>query len=81
MSNGSNNKNQDIMKNYEVTVSAFATVLVIAAENEEKALEYATDCVCLGDLEMVEAEVKREIKTAEELERSRRHAEVVAEYE
>lgn len=69
------------LKNYEVSVTALATVLVINAENEEKALEYATDRVSFGDLLMDEAEVKREIKTAEELERSRRHADVVAEDE
>ncbi len=69
------------LKNYEVTVSAFATVLVIAAENEEKALEYATGRVSFGDLQMDEAEVKREIKTADELEACRRHADVVAEDE
>ena len=69
------------LKNYEVSVSAFATVLVIAAENEEQAIEYATDRVHFGDLQMDEAEVKREIKTAEELECSRRHADIVAEDE
>lgn len=69
------------LKNYEVSVTAFATVLVIAAESEEKALEYATDRVSFGDLQMDEAEVKREIKTDEELESCRRHADVVAEDE
>lgn len=69
------------LKNYEVSVTAFATVLVIAAESEEKALEYATDRVSFGDLQMDEANVTREIKTAEELESCRRHADVVAEDE
>ena len=69
------------LKNYEVSVTAFATVLVVSAESEEKALEYATDRVNFGDLKMDEAVVKLEIKTAEELESFRRHADVVVEDE
>ena len=69
------------LKNYEISVTAFCTVLVIAAENDEKALEYATDRVDFGDLKMDTAEVMREIVTDEDLESCRRHADVVADDE
>ena len=71
----------DKLKNYEVSVTAFATVLVLEAENEEKALEYATEAVDFGDFQLDAAEVKREIKTADELKVCRRHADSVAENE
>jgi len=66
------------LKNYEVLVTAFATVLVLEAESEEKAMEYATDELRMGDLQLDEASVKCEIKTAEDLDRARRHADAIA---
>lgn len=66
------------LKNYEVSITAFATVLVLKAESEEKALEYATECMNFGDFQMDEAEVKRELKTAQELDSCRRHADAVS---
>lgn len=68
-------------KNYEISVTAFATVLVIGAESPEMAMEYATGRLRLGDMHMDEASVKREIKTAAELEASRRFADAVADDE
>lgn len=58
------------VKNYEVSVTAFARVLVIAAESPEEALDFATEELRFGDLEMDEASIRREV-TEEELERSR----------
>ena len=65
-------------KNYEVRIIAFATVLVIAAENEEKALEYATDECSFGDLQMDEARIERVVGD-NELENAKRHADCIAE--
>lgn len=65
-------------KNYSVSISAFATVLVVGAESEDKALEYARDIVSMGDLQLDSAEVKC-VVSDEELERHRRHADAVAE--
>jgi hypothetical protein len=67
-------------KNYEVLVTAYATVLVIGAESEKQALEYATEDVCYGDFQMDEAEVEREV-SAQNLEASRKHADAVFEDE
>lgn len=67
------------MPNYEILITASATVLVLEAENKEKALEYATDCIRFGNFQLDEATVKKELKTTEELESCRRNADAVAE--
>lgn len=66
-------------KNYEVLLTAYATVVVLEAESEEKAIEYAMDAVTRGDFEIDEMKVERELKTERELESAKRHAECVAE--
>lgn len=66
------------MKTYEVLITAYATVLVIDAENEEKAMEYATDACSMGDLQLDSAKVEREVP-ADRIENARKHADVVAE--
>ena len=67
------------LKDYEVSVTAFASVLVVKAEDESKALKYATETLRFGDLQMDEAHVVRELKTKEEVESCRRNADAVAE--
>ena len=68
-------------KSYVVSVIAYADVVVIDAESEEKAMEYALDALSLGDMEMDEASVKEELKTEEDIERAKRHAQAVSEDE
>ncbi len=68
------------LKNYEVSITSFVNVLVIEAENEEKALEYAVDKVNFGDTQIYESEVRR-IVPNDELDSCRRHADVIAENE
>lgn len=51
--------------NYIVDITAFAKVLVIAAENEEKAIEYAENVVRFGDFEMDMVTIRREVKDEE----------------
>ena len=65
-------------KNYKVLVTGFATVLVISAENESKAVEYALSEMSMGDFEMEEAKVQCEVPK-EDLANARRHADCVAE--
>ena len=65
------------MPNYEILITASATVLVLEAEIEEKALEYATDCVQFGNFRLDEGIVKKELKTTEELESCRRNVDVI----
>lgn len=64
--------------NYNVNVTAFASVLVIGAESEEQATEYALNRLGLGDMHMDEASV-RIVKTDEELAACRRHADAISE--
>jgi len=65
-------------KHYEVNITAFARVLVISAESEEKALEYACDRCSMGDLEMDEASIHRVVPD-KELDSARRHADIISE--
>ena len=65
-------------KNYSVKIIAYAIVVVVAAESEEKALEYACDEVSTGDLEFDSACIDREIPD-EKLEQSKKHAQAVCE--
>lgn len=65
-------------KHYEVTITASARVLVISAESEEKALEYALDACSEGDMEIEEARVHR-VVPEEQLQQARRHANAIAE--
>ncbi len=65
-------------KNYEVKIIAFAIVVVIGAESEEKALEYATEDCGLGELQLDTARIECEI-AADKLEQAIKHADVVSE--
>lgn len=67
------------LKNYEVSVSAFARVVVIAAKDEEDALYRATERVHFGDFQMDEAKIHRVITDAEDLARTRRYADAIDE--
>lgn len=63
-------------KNYNILVTAYASVLVIGASSPEEAMQLATDQVSFGDLEMDEASVKEEV-SADDLANSLRHADCV----
>lgn len=65
-------------KNYTVQIIGWSTVLVIGAESEDKALEYATNECSFGDFQMDEAKIERVVKD-DEVENARRHADCVAE--
>jgi hypothetical protein len=65
-------------KNYEILITGFATVLVVAAESEEKAMEYAINDCRFGNFQMDEASVKRIVPLGE-LEAARRNADLVSE--
>lgn len=67
-------------KTYSVLVKAFATVVVVAASKEE-ALEIGCDALSMGDLQMDEGSVEKELKTAQEIDSARRHADRVVEWE
>lgn len=65
------------MKNYQVLIKGYCVALVIATENEDKAMEIALDSVSGIDFEIEGAEIEKEVKD-DELERARKHANVVA---
>lgn len=65
------------MKNYEVELFAKVVVVVVGAENEEKASDYAMD-ECLGLSRHVYETSISEL-TDGELEEAKRHADYVAE--
>ena len=58
---------------YNVSVSAYCDVFV-EAKDEEEAQQRACDEVSYGDFQMDTGEPARELKTAEEIERYKRHA-------
>lgn len=66
-------------KNYEVLLTAYCSVVVIGAKDEEEAIEFALDEVSRGDFEIEETNVEREIENGPQLESAKRHAEVVTE--
>ena len=65
-------------KNYVVILSAYSNVVVVNANDEGEAMELAMDAVSTGDFNVEDARVVREIKTPEDLARSKRHADCVA---
>jgi hypothetical protein len=67
-------------KNYEISITAFATVLVTGVKNEAEAMELVSDAMDFGKFVMDEIEVKREIVTEAELINSRRHADTELKY-
>lgn len=66
------------LKSYEVLLKAYAVVVVINAEDEEKALEYAEQEVSRGDFEIDDFTIERELKTTQEIERAKSHAHAIA---
>lgn len=71
-------KSKDEKKHYEVLITGWSTVLVVSAENEEKALEYACNECSFGDFQMEEAKIERVVND-DELDNARRDADCVAE--
>ena len=65
-------------KNYSVKVIGVASVLVINAENEAKAIEYATGELSKGDFEVVEMTIDRVVEKSQ-LASERRTANCIAE--
>jgi len=68
------------MKNYSVSITAFATVVVVQAHNKNEAIELASDQMDRGDFQFDGFEVK-EIESEEDLVRERRHADFIVEEE
>lgn len=64
-------------KNYLVKLEVYCNVLVVGAESEEQAFDYARGEVSLGDCELNGAE-SEEVADSE-LESERRHAQAVSE--
>ena len=62
-------------KNYEISITAFTTVIVIGAESKKEAQEWACDMVDMGDLDLDSGETKRIIPD-DDLENSKRHYKV-----
>lgn len=67
------------MKTYSVSVSAFATVIV-EADNEEDAMTLASKEISFGDLQMDETSIKKEMNDEKEIGAAKRHADKVLEY-
>ncbi len=67
----------DGLKNYQVKIIAYAIVLVVKAESEEKAILYATEEVSAGDFEIDETTIECEVPD-DRLENAKRHAHTVA---
>lgn len=65
-------------KTYSVSIKAFATVVVVAGAGEDP-VEIACEQIRMGDLQLDEGGPAKELKTKEEIERAKRHAEVVLE--
>lgn len=66
------------MKTYSVLIKAFA-VLVVDAEDKESAMEIATDEVRMGDFQMEEAQIEKQLKTAQEIAQAKRFADRIVE--
>jgi hypothetical protein len=61
------------MKNYEITASAFAAI-VVSAETEEDALERASDLFDISYFEMDEFTVEKELTTEKAVADTIRHS-------
>lgn len=68
-------------KNYSVIIRAYSTVVVEGASSPQEAMELAEENVRFGDFEHDESEVEMELKTKEELDSAKRHANSVVEDE
>jgi hypothetical protein len=67
-------------KNYIISIAAHQSVLVIDAESEKQAFDYARDVCSFGDLEMHEMRVEETVAKAD-LEQARKFYRIVAENE
>jgi hypothetical protein len=61
------------MKNYEITATAFAAI-VVSAETEEEALERASDLFDISNFEMDEFTVEKELTTEKAVADTIRHS-------
>jgi hypothetical protein len=66
------------LKNYEVLIKAYAVIVVEGAKDEEEAVEFASQDISLGDFEIDEYEVERELKTLQEMESAKKHCQRVS---
>lgn len=66
------------LRSYEVLLKAYAIVVVVDAESEDAALEYAEQEVSRGDFEIEEFTIERELTTPKQVEQAKRHANAVA---
>lgn len=57
------------MKNFEIVVKCFTTV-VVTAEDSESALQYAADEISLRGMDLDEMSVESELKSRHEIERA-----------
>lgn len=65
------------MENYEVLVTAYCTVVVQGAADEDEALELAMENVNRGSFEVDDVRIERKLDTEEQLNQAVRHAEQV----
>lgn len=65
-------------QNYSVLITAYATVLVIEAEDEDEAMEFAHQVCDFGDFKHDESKVEG-VVLDKDLETAKRHADVVSE--
>lgn len=61
------------MKNYEVNIPAYSTVLVLGAKSEEQAINLACDKVKMGDFNQDDPYIEGEVH-AGDIARARLHA-------
>lgn len=65
------------LKNYEILIKGCASVVVMQAENSLEAIDLAQDQLTHGDFEVDELNVVSELKTAEQIDRAKRFAQLV----
>jgi len=67
-------------KNYMITVTGYARVLVLSAESEEKAIEYAHTAMSTGDFQIEKLQIDRVVSDEDfDVENARVEADMVAE--
>jgi len=66
------------MKNYQILITAYTTIVVLGAEDEENAMTRAINEANFGDFKMDDASVEKEITSENDLERCIRHCDAVS---
>jgi hypothetical protein len=66
------------LKNYNILVTGYSSVLVLEAENEDHAYELAQEELSMGDFEIDSLQIECEVPE-EEIENYRSHANCVSE--